>query len=82
MVEDLAQTCCAMFALEVLQSCHTQQDALLAGLGSMDSSSSLANFNMSYIKMRLPYHVYLSVGVIHGEKTIGSTFVDKGASTC
>ena len=38
-VEDLAQTPCAMLALEVLQSCATQRDALLAALGSMDSSS-------------------------------------------
>ena len=33
-VEDLAQTPCAMSALEVLQSCPTQRDALLADLGS------------------------------------------------
>ena len=31
-VEDLAQTLCAMSALEVLQSCLAQRDALLAAL--------------------------------------------------
>ena len=58
-VEDLAQTPCAMSALEVLQSCPTQWDALLAALGSMDSSSVMAKFHLSDVKIRLPYHVAL-----------------------
>ena len=33
-VEDLAQTPCAMSALEVLQSCLAQRDTLLAALGT------------------------------------------------
>ena len=81
-VEDLVQTPCAMSALEVLQSCLAQRDALLVALGSMDSSSLLEKFNMSYVKMYLSYHVALSVYVIHGRKTIGHIFFDKGASTC
>ena len=36
MVEYLSQTPCVMSSLEVLQSCPTQRDALLATLGSMD----------------------------------------------
>ena len=44
-VEDLAQTPCAMLSLEVLQSCPTQRDALLVALGSMDSSSLMVMFN-------------------------------------
>ena len=32
-VEDLSQTPCVMSSLEVLQSCLTQRDALLAALG-------------------------------------------------
>ena len=81
-VEDLAQTPCAMLGLEVLQSCPTQQDALLAALGSMDSSSLMAKFHLSDVKIRLPYHVALSIDVVHGGKTIGSAVVDEGASTC
>ena len=48
----------------------------------MDSSSLMENFNLSDVKMHLPYHVALSVDVIHGGKTIGHTVVDEGASTC
>ena len=49
-VEDLAQTPCAMSALEVLQSCPAQWDALLAALGSMDSSSLMVKFYLSNVK--------------------------------
>ena len=70
-VEDLAQTPCAMSALEVLQSCPTQWDALLATLGKMDSSSLMEKFHLSDVKIHLPYHVALSIDVIHGGKTIG-----------
>ena len=80
-VEDLAQTPYAMSALEVLQSCPTQRDALLAALGSMDSSSLMVKFHLSDVKILLPYHVSLSIDVIHGENTIGREFVDEGAST-
>ena len=55
-VEYLAQTPCAMSALEVLQSYRAQQDALLAALGSMDSSSLMVKFNLSDVKIHLPYH--------------------------
>ena len=50
-VEYLAQTPCAMSILEVLQSCPTQRDALLVALGSMDSSSLMANFNIEQMKL-------------------------------
>ena len=70
-VEDLSQTPYAMLALEVLQICLAQRDALLAALGSMDSSSLMAKFNFSDIKIHLPYHVALSIDVIHGGMTIG-----------
>ena len=82
MVEDLSQTPCAMSALEVLQSCPTQWDALLAALGSMDSSSLMVKFHLSDVKIRLPYHVALSIDAIHGGKTIGRAIVDEGVSTC
>ena len=71
-----------MSALQVLQSCPTQRDALLAALGNMDSSSLMAKFNLSDVKIHLPYHVSLSIDVIHGGNTIGRVVVDKGASTC
>ena len=80
MVEDLAQTPCAMSALEVLQSCPAQWDALLAALGSMDSLSLMVKFHLSDVKILLPYHVALSIDVIHGGKTIGRAVVDEGAS--
>ena len=65
-----------MSALEVLQSCSTQQDALLATLGSIDSSSLMAKFHLSDVKIFLPYHVALLIDVIHGGKTIGRAVVD------
>ena len=82
MVEDLSQTPCAMSALEVLQSCPAQRDALLATLGSMDSSSLMEKFHLSDVKIILPYHVALSIDVIHGGKNIGRAIVDEGDSTC
>ena len=81
-VEYLAQTPCAMSALEVLQSWPAQRDALLAALGSMDSLSLMEKFHLSNVKIPLPYHVALSIDVIHGGKTIGRVVVDEGASTC
>ena len=39
-------------------------------------------FHLSDVKIRLPYHVSLSIDVVHGDKTIGRVFVDEGASTC
>ena len=42
----------------------------------------MAKFNLSDVKIRLPYHVALSIDVIHGKKTIGRAVIDEGASTC
>ena len=82
LVEDLAQTPCAMSALEVLQSCLAQRDALLAALGSMDSSGLVVKINLSDVKIHLAYHAALSIDVIHGGKTIGRSVVDEGSYTC
>ena len=71
-----------MSSLEVLQSFPTQQDALLAALGSMDSSSLMVKFNLSDVKKFLPYHVALLIDVIHGGNTIGRGVSNEGASTC
>ena len=48
----------------------------------MDSSSLMEKFNLSDVKMHLPYHVALSVYFIDGGKTIGLIVFDEGASTC
>ena len=48
----------------------------------MDSLSLVVKFNLFDVKIFLPYHVALSIDVIHGEKTIGRAVVDEGASTC
>ena len=42
----------------------------------------MAKFHLSDVKIHLPYHVALSIDVIHGGKTIGREVVDEGASTC
>ena len=42
----------------------------------------MAKFHLSDVKIFLPYHVALSIDVIHGGKTIGRAVVDQGASTC
>ena len=48
----------------------------------MDSSSLMEKFNLSDVKIHLPYHVALLIDFIHGGKTIGRAVVDEGASTC
>ena len=58
-VEYLSQTPCALSALKVLKSCPAQLDVLFAALGSMDSSSLMAKFNLYDVKICLPYHVAL-----------------------
>ena len=48
----------------------------------MDSSSLMAKFNFSDVKIPQWYHVALSIDVIHDGKTIQRSVVDEGASTC
>ena len=48
----------------------------------MYSSNLMVKFHLSDVKIRLSYHVSLSIDVIHGGKTIGRVVVDEGASTC
>ena len=47
----------------------------------MDSLILLAKFNLSDVKIRMSYHVALSIDVVHGGKTIGRTIVDEVSST-
>ena len=42
----------------------------------------MVKFHLFDVKIRLPYHVALSIDVIHGGKTIGREVVDEGDSTC
>ena len=78
----MAQNPSAILTLEVLYIFLAQRDSLLAALGSMDSSSLLAKFNLSDVKIYLSYHAALSTNFLHGGKTIGHTMVDEGSSTC
>ena len=70
-----------MLELEVLQSCLAQWDSLLKPISNMDSSILMEKFNLLDVKICLPYHVDLSIDVVHGGKTTGRTVVDEGAST-
>jgi hypothetical protein len=86
-VEYLAQTPCAMSALEVLQSFPSQRNALLSALGASESSNSLSiMFDTSNVKPHLPYHVAFQIVVVYTmkscSKNIFRTVVDEGASTC
>ena len=56
-VEDLAQAPCAMFILEVLQSCPVQRSTLLSALGIQDPGSSDAISFSTQGKPQLPPHV-------------------------
>jgi hypothetical protein len=69
-VEYLAQTPCAMFALEVLQSFPSKQNALLSSLGASESSNSLSiMFDTSNVKPLLPYHVTFHIVVVYTMKS-------------
>jgi hypothetical protein len=86
-VEDLFQTPCAMFYLEVLQSFPSQRKALLAALGSAETCNlGIITLYITNLKPRLPYHVAFQIVVAHPTKSstqnIFRTLVDEGASTC
>ena len=48
----------------------------------MELSSLMVKFQLLDVKIILPYHVALSIDVIHGGKTIGRAVVNEGDSTC
>jgi hypothetical protein len=86
-VEDLSQTPCAIFALEVLQSFPAQRKALLTALGSTKTCNpGTIMLDTTDLKPRLPYHVAFQIVVAHSTKTftqnIFHTVVDEAASTC
>jgi hypothetical protein len=87
-MEDLAQTPCAMSALEVLQSFPSQRKALLSALGVVETTNSgMIVFYPTDHKPRLPHHVTFQIVVVYAMKSLthGTFFhmvVDEGASTC
>ena len=82
-VEDLAQSPCAMLALEVLQSCSAQRSALLTALGAVNPKNSLMiTFDMTNFKKRLPHHMDFHIKSSYQKCNIFRTVVDEGASTC
>ena len=82
-VEDLAQSPCAMSALELLQSCLAQRSALLTAIGAIDPKNSLLiTFDMTNFKKRLRHHMAFHIKSSYRKCNIFRTVVDEGASTC
>jgi hypothetical protein len=82
-VEDLGQTPCAMLALEVLQMCPSQRNALLSSLGSLDLCGlKVIKFDVMDVRPRLPYHVAFQIHVEYTKITIKHTVIDEGVATC
>jgi hypothetical protein len=78
-VEDLGQTPCAMSALEVLQTCPSQRNALLSTLGALEpSGSKVIKFDVTDVKPHLPYHVAFQIHVGYSKYTIKHVVVDEG----
>jgi hypothetical protein len=70
-VEDLGQTPCEMSALEVLQTCPSQRNALLSTLGSLDPSGlKFIKFDVTEMKPCLSYHVSFQIHVEYSKYTI------------
>jgi hypothetical protein len=82
-VEDLAQAPSAMSALEVLQSCPTQQKALLKDISGIDPmDTNLIIFDWEDHIPRLPPQLAFQIQVIVSDKNICRTVIEEGASTC
>jgi hypothetical protein len=82
-VEDLAQTPCAMSALEVIQHCPSQGRTLLAAIGTVDpESSNHIMFNLDNYTSRLSHQLAFQVDVVVHNQQIHRTILDEGASTC
>jgi hypothetical protein len=69
-----------MSALEVLQTCPSQRNALLSALGALEpSGSKVIKFDVTDVKPRLPYHVAFQIHVEYSKYTIKRVVVDEGA---
>ena len=72
-----------MLALEVLQTCPSQRNALLSTLGALQpSGSKIIKFDVTDVKPRLPYHVAFQIHVEYSKYTMKRAIVDEGAATC
>ena len=72
-----------MLALEVLQTCPSQRNALLSTLGALEpSGSKLIKFDVTNVKPHLPYHVAFQIHVEYSRYTIKHAVVDEGFATC
>jgi hypothetical protein len=79
----MAQEPFAMSALEVLQSCPTQQKALLKAISGIDpTDTNLIIFDLEYHIPRLPPQLAFQVQVIVSNKNICRIVIDEGALTC
>ena len=78
-VEDLAQSPCAMSALEVIQSCLAQCSAFLTVIGATNPKNSLLiTFDMTNFKKRLPHHMAFHIKSSYRKCNIFRTVVDEG----
>lgn len=82
-IEDLAQVPCAMFALEVLQSCPQLCKAFLSAISGVNLSySGLITFKAEKFVPRLSHHISFQIIVWIFHKNIHRTLVDEGSYTC
>jgi hypothetical protein len=72
-----------MSALEVLQTCPSQRNALLSALGALEpSGSKFIKFDVTDVNPHLPYHVAFQIHVEYSNYTIKRVVVDEGVATC
>jgi hypothetical protein len=70
-------------ALEVLQSCPTQHNALLKDIGGIDpTDTNLIIFDLEDHIPRLPPQLAFQIQVVVTDKNIFRTIIDEGASMC
>jgi hypothetical protein len=86
-VENLAQTPCAMFALEFLQSFTSQRKSLFSTLRATETANSgIIFFNLTNYKPSFPHHIALQIVLVYAMKTLTRNIfcmvVDEGALTC
>jgi hypothetical protein len=78
-VKYLGQNSCAMLVLEVLQMCPSQRDALLSSLGALNlCGSNVIKFDVTDVKLHLPYHVSFQIHVKYTKCTIKHIVIDEG----
>jgi hypothetical protein len=79
----MAQAPSAMSALEVLQSCPTQQKSLLKDICGVDpKDTNLIIFDLEDHIPRLPPQLAFQIQVVFADKNICRIVIDEGPSTC